>query len=142
MTMYKTNTPNYVKNFDTFDKDINNNELKNIKKNKIKNNQEIKQIPGNKSLYFNKITKKMDDVSPLEVNDILEPRVEESIDYNDKYIIKKTKTFKKFEDEMFGLIQKLIDSLETLEEKTSFDPNNKEQMITLKKAIIETIEKF
>ncbi len=139
MTMYKTNNPNYIKDFDTFDKSINNSEIKKIRKSKIKNNIETKQMPGNKSLYFNKITKKMDDVSLLELDDMLMPTVDESIDYKYKYTLTNTKDFSLFEEKAFDLIQNLISSLE---ENIEFDPDNKEEMITLKQAMIEIIEKF
>jgi len=70
MSMYKTNTPNYVKNFSDFGLD-NKEDLKKIKKTITKNDSETKQIIGNKKLYFNPITKKMDDLSPEEINDKL-----------------------------------------------------------------------
>lgn len=143
MTMYKTNTPNYMKSFNTFDKDVNDDELKNIKKNKVDNEQETKQIPGNKKLFFNKITKKMNDVSPSEVDDILNSTVEESSNnYNDKFIIRKTKAFKIFEGEVFESMNKLITSLDATTHETNIDSSNEEQMMTIKKVIIETIKRF
>lgn len=143
MTMYKTNTPNYMKSFNTFDKDMNDDELKNIKKNKVDNEQETKQIPGNKKLFFNKITKKMNDVSPSEVDDILNSTVEESSNnYNDKFIIRKTKAFKIFEGEVFESMNKLITSLDATTHETNIDSSNEEQMMTIKKVIIETIKRF
>lgn len=141
--MYKTNTPNYMKSFNTFDKDVNDDELKNIKKNKVDNEQETKQIPGNKKLFFNKITKKMNDVSPSEVDDILNSTVEESSNnYNDKFIIRKTKAFKIFEGEVFESMNKLITSLDATTHETNIDSSNEEQMMTIKKVIIETIKRF
>jgi hypothetical protein len=80
--MYKTNTPNYVKSFNDFGTD-NKEDLKKIKKSITKNDSETKQIIGNKKLYFNPITKKMDDLSPEEINDkLIESNIKSFKEFN------------------------------------------------------------
>lgn len=47
-------------------------ELKKTKRSAIKNDAEVKQVPGNRTHKFNKVTRKIDDLSPAEVEDDIE----------------------------------------------------------------------
>ena len=110
--MNKDNTPTFnvnrnVVNFKDFSDNIENEkeELKKIKRSTIPNS-EHQQHPGNKKYKYNKVSHKMDDMSPSEIddkidaienestineffggslNDLMNPRVDELIEYLEKY---------------------------------------------------------
>lgn len=44
-------------------------DLDKIKRTTIKNDTEMKQVPGNRTHKFNRVTRKIDDLSPAEIND-------------------------------------------------------------------------
>lgn len=66
----KYNT-NRIFNYSTFlsNQDDNLEELKDIKRKTVKNDKELKHIPGNTTNVYNKVTKKIDSVSPEELKD-------------------------------------------------------------------------
>jgi hypothetical protein len=74
--MNRDNQPTYntnrnVTNFGDFCANIDSEkeELKKMKRQTIPNTPGRHQIPGNRRLKFNKVTRKMDDISPYEIND-------------------------------------------------------------------------
>lgn len=60
-------------------------ELEKVKRTTIKNDVELQQKPGNTHYKFNKVTRKMDDISPAMVDDQLDAieELEESFNGND-----------------------------------------------------------
>lgn len=56
-------------------------ELDKIKRTTSKNDTEMKQVPGNRTHKFNRVTRKIDDLSPAEVNDKIDSieELEESV---------------------------------------------------------------
>lgn len=79
---YKTNTPNYgksVNNFSDFIDNINSEkeELKSVKRSFKPNHYDTQSYPKNTKLKFNKVTRKMDDLSLDEIDDKIDS-IEES----------------------------------------------------------------
>ena len=76
---YNQNDPNYqtknsrISSFNDFNLNIDKEkaELKKMKMSTIKNDSELHRIPGNRKFKFNKVTHKIDDISPDEINDKL-----------------------------------------------------------------------
>jgi hypothetical protein len=85
---YKTNTPNYktknVSNFSDFMDNIESEKenLKDIKRGFNLNHDDTQKYPKNSKLNFNKITRKMDDITLDDVNDKLENLEESATEVN------------------------------------------------------------
>lgn len=77
---YEPNDQNYqtsnsrVASFNDFNSNLNKEkeELKKVVRSTVKNNDETHQLPGNRRFKFNKVTRKMDDLSKGEVKDRLD----------------------------------------------------------------------
>lgn len=76
---YRDNTPNFntkrISNFEDFAKQKS--DLEEVKRKSVKNNPESKNIPGDKTIVYNHMTKKMDTVTPKEINDFIDDENEE-----------------------------------------------------------------
>jgi hypothetical protein len=83
--IYKTNTPNYktknVSNFSDFIDSIESEKenLKDIKRGFNLNHNDTQKYPKNSKLNFNKVTRKMDDITLDDIDDKLE-NIDESMD--------------------------------------------------------------
>jgi hypothetical protein len=75
--MYKDNTPTYnvnrkILNFKDFNSDIEKEELKKMKRQNRPNSNDYQKNFANSRYKYNKVTHKMDDISPDEIDDSLE----------------------------------------------------------------------
>ena len=143
---YNTNTPDFnvnskIRSFSNFDKNAEKQELKDIKRTNNSNHRKTKQVPGNSKLKYNRVTRKMDDLSMTEVDDKLDA-LEESMLSNlintmsrfiDDYNSKHNNFEQRGLDEAVGIIKnsKDLDSaIENIENKINeFETTNKGNMM-------------
>jgi hypothetical protein len=137
--IYKTNTPNYkTKNLSSFadfisDVESEKEDLKDIKKGFNPNHNDTQKYTKNSKLNFNKVTRKIDDITLDDVNDKLENLEESKID--DDIFIKITNkdSYKKLISDMKNVIGGYLDTLED----TGFDAGDNDHQMALSAAISE-----
>jgi hypothetical protein len=137
--MEKTNTNNYntpyskVYNFKNFNADTEIKDLGKTKRSFVKNYDDVYELPNNKKMYFNKVTKTMQSLSKDEIDD----KIEAIEDMEEK---KESVTLLRFgqiinENKLEKELKELESKLKNLLDE---EPKNKEEKDELKELIKET----
>lgn len=136
---YKTNTPNYksknVNNFSDFLDNIDSEkeELKSLKRSIDNNSDSDQKYPKNSKFKFNKVTRKMDDISLDEIDDKIKSIEESHIDVDIFTNITNKPSYKKLISDMRGAIDEYLNTLE----ETGFDEGNSDHYMALSTAVTE-----
>lgn len=127
---FNTNDQNYhtknsrVLSFNDFEENINKekSDLEKVKRSYIDNHEDTHSIPGNRKYKFNRITRKIDDLSKDEVKDKLDnieveekkhkyKIVEEDLEVNNYMFFSNLKSVKNMTEELLKLDEIVVDSM-------------------------------
>ena len=130
---YKENTPTFnvnrsVVNFNDFCKTCEEPKLKKMKRQRKPNTADTQQHIGNFNQKFNPVTRKIDNLSPVEVDDRLDQLKESTEDSFGKYVdtellekIESLPSFTELKDDLKVAVDKFEASLDEI----GYDKNNK-----------------
>lgn len=152
---YKDNTPTYnvnrkVVNFgdycDNYEKEKE--ELKKLKRQTTPNSDERQKLPGNPKQKFNPVTRKIDNLSPEEVNDKIskmeevdESKVNESrIDGNIYNLVSKSECYKELERKFREAKSEFYSCIEN--EVPEFDEGDTDHTMAIEALILEATGEY
>jgi hypothetical protein len=137
--MEKTNTNNYntpyskVYNFKNFNADTEIKDLGKTKRSFVKNYDDVYELPNNKKMYFNKVTKTMQSLSKDEIDDKIEAAEEYKEDEKSNENKSKIETDENLDIENLKKgLNSLLDAIENRSKKFQKDPS---------KAFVKQIDK-
>jgi len=139
---YKDNTPTFnvnrkVVNFKDFNKDSEEAELKKIKR-QNKPNSERQQLIGNPRVKYNKVTHKLDYLTPGYIDDKIDAIEESHIEEGVLEGIKNSVAYEKFAETLKVAIQEFKDDINN-DKSIGFDEGDNDHYESLKAAIQEAL---
>ena len=152
--MAKDNTYNVNRNVANFGDYCNNfekekEELKKVKRSINPNTQDTQKYPKNSRFKYNRITRKMDDLTPdiiddqLKSMDVKESKINESsIDYDVLHKIKQLPAYNQLKEKFRNAIGEFTDELQSSADKIGYDDGDTDHDMAYNAAIQEILDEL
>jgi hypothetical protein len=153
--MAQDNTYNVNRNVANFGDYCNNfekekEELKKVKRSINPNTPDTQKYPKNSRYKYNRITRKMDDLTPdiiddqlKSMEDVKESRINESsIDYDVLHKIKQLPAYNKLKEEFRNSIDTFVDELQSSADEIGYDEGDTDHDMAFNAAIQEILDEL